>query len=93
MKKESHERLSGLQTRTGLRGFIYSRRGFPLVTAGMLVVVMTVAMHVFVHVFAGLVAVLMTIMGMSHGTMLMLMLMFVFIMAAHSVFTSFMITY
>lgn len=85
IKKESHERsFPGLQTREGLRGSIlYKNRGFLLMAAGMLVLVMPVAMHVLVRVRHCFMAVLVTVMSMSGRFMRVLVLMLVFVVAAH----------
>jgi hypothetical protein len=50
----------------------------------MVVVVMTFAMDVLVRMFARLMGMFMTIMGMSHGLVVMLVLMLIFVVAAHS---------
>lgn len=76
--------LTRSSDQTGPSWLYCSRRGFPLVAALMVVVVMTLAVHVLVGMFARFMAMLMAIMGMRHGFVFMLVLMFVFVVAAHS---------
>jgi hypothetical protein len=84
-KRESHEcSLSSLQTGIGLRGSVLQQdRGFPLVAAGMPVLVMPVVVGVLMGMHRGLVAVLMAIVAMRFALVTVFMLMFVFIVAAH----------
>jgi hypothetical protein len=84
-KKESHERsFPGLQTGTGLRGFILSQnRGFPLMTAGMPMLMMPVVVDVLMGMSGCLVAMLMAVVGMRHRFVRVLMFMLVLAMAAH----------
>jgi hypothetical protein len=85
MKKESHERSSGLQTRSGLPGFsAQQKRGFPLMAALVVMLVMAIIVGVFVAMDHGFMAVLMAIVGMGACLMDMLVFMFVFAVAAHA---------
>lgn len=56
---------------------------FPLVAAGVAVLVMPIIMGVLMRMTGGLVAVLMAIMSMGRRFVGVFMLMFVFVMAAH----------
>ncbi|MEW6658761.1 MAG: hypothetical protein AB1424_08875 [Thermodesulfobacteriota bacterium] len=84
-KKESHERsCSSLQTGIGLRGLILRQnRGFPLMAAGVPVLVMPIVVGVLMGMSLGLVAVLMAVVAMGLRLMRVLMLMLVLVVAAH----------
>jgi protein-S-isoprenylcysteine O-methyltransferase Ste14 len=84
IKKESHERSPGLQTRSGLRGFIaQQKRGFPLMAALVLVLVVAIVVRVLVAMHHGFMAVPMAVVGMGACLMAVLVLMFVFAVATH----------
>lgn len=61
----------------------YRRRGFPLVAAGMSVLVVAISMAMLVSVFYSFMGVLVAVMIMGRSLMLMFMFVFVLAMATH----------
>jgi hypothetical protein len=83
-KRKATNALSRIHPGYGLRGLIVKQtRGFPLVAARMLVLVMPVSVNVFVSVDHRLVAMLVAVVGVGAGLVAVLVLMLVLTVATH----------